>query len=398
MSAAISTRSISAGRAIFAGFSASLVGIGLARFAYTPLIPALIAAHWFAPSAAVYLQAANLAGYLGGALTARPVAARIGAAAALQTMMIAATAAFFACAAPFSFSWYFLWRFSAGVAGGALMALAAPTVLPLVPPPRRGLAGGVIFVGVGLGIAASGTLVPLLLCANLATTWLTLGGISLALTLLSWSAWPHTPSGPSTAPSTRHAAPSRQLVALYILYGLNAVGLVPHMMLLVDFVARGLSRGVVAGARYWVLLGLGAIVGPLITGKLGDRIGFAAALRLALAIQAAAVGMVAVSARPAPLTLSSIVVGAFVPGVVVLALGRVHELAPHNFELQRRAWVWCTIAFAIGQAVAAYGCSALFALTDGDYRVQFALGAAALILALGVDLFAATRLRPAGCE
>ena len=30
-----------------AGLCASLVGLGLARFAYTPLIPALIAAKWF---------------------------------------------------------------------------------------------------------------------------------------------------------------------------------------------------------------------------------------------------------------------------------------------------------------------------------------------------------------
>lgn len=44
-----------------AGLSASLVGLGLARFSYTPLIPALIAAKWFDPSDVVYLGAANLA-------------------------------------------------------------------------------------------------------------------------------------------------------------------------------------------------------------------------------------------------------------------------------------------------------------------------------------------------
>jgi Uncharacterised MFS-type transporter YbfB len=49
-----------------AGLCASLVGLGLARFAYTPLIPALIAAKWFSPADAVYLGAANLAGYLAG--------------------------------------------------------------------------------------------------------------------------------------------------------------------------------------------------------------------------------------------------------------------------------------------------------------------------------------------
>ncbi len=49
-------------RAIFAalaGLCASLVAIGLARFAYTPLIPPLIQAHWFTAPQAVTLGAAN---------------------------------------------------------------------------------------------------------------------------------------------------------------------------------------------------------------------------------------------------------------------------------------------------------------------------------------------------
>src|SRR3954462_688976 len=78
-----------------AGLSASLVGLGLARFSYTPLIPALIAAKWFGASDVVYLGAANLAGYLAGALAARTVAARIGAVRTLRAMMLLATLSFF---------------------------------------------------------------------------------------------------------------------------------------------------------------------------------------------------------------------------------------------------------------------------------------------------------------
>jgi len=150
-------------RVTLAGLCATLVGIGLARFAYTPLLPVLITEGWFPASQAAYLGAANLAGYLGGALGARPLARRGGAPRVLRGMMALVTVAFFACALPLSFAWFFLWRFAAGVAGGALMVLAAPTVLPHVPPARRGLAGGAIFTGVGLGIMASGTVVPLLL-------------------------------------------------------------------------------------------------------------------------------------------------------------------------------------------------------------------------------------------
>ena len=82
-----------------------------------------------------------------------------------------------------SFAWFFVWRFAAGLAGGVLMVLAAPAVLPHVPPARRGLAGGAIFTGVGLGIAASGTLVPLLLRLGLVATWCGLGALALLLTV-----------------------------------------------------------------------------------------------------------------------------------------------------------------------------------------------------------------------
>ena len=124
------------------GLCASLIGIGLARFAYTPLLPELIAAHWFAPSQAAYLGAANLLGYLAGALLAQTIAARISGVMTLRAMMLVATAAFFACAIPLSFLWFFLWRFASGLSGGVLMVLVAPTVLPHVPPSRRGVVGG----------------------------------------------------------------------------------------------------------------------------------------------------------------------------------------------------------------------------------------------------------------
>jgi MFS family permease len=92
---------------IFAGLCASLVSIGLARFAYTPLIPSLIQAHWFSASDVVFLGAANLVGYLIGALIGHPLARRTSNNTALRLMMLAVTLAFFACAFPLSVSWFF---------------------------------------------------------------------------------------------------------------------------------------------------------------------------------------------------------------------------------------------------------------------------------------------------
>jgi predicted MFS family arabinose efflux permease len=373
-------------RGALAGLCASLVGIGLARFAYTPLIPALIAAGWFSPAAAAYLGAANLAGYLAGAALALPLARRASAALMLRAAMAVATGAFFACAGPFSFSWYFFWRFAAGLAGGVLMVLAAPTVLPQVPPARRGLVGGAIFTGVGLGIAASGTLVPLLLRHGLVGAWCGLGVMAAALTVLAWNGWPADGAVAPPAPTAR--APLRPaLAALYAEYALVAVGLVPHMLFLVDFIARGLDRGLAAGGWYWLLFGLAAVAGPGAAGQAADRFGFAAALRGALALEAAAVGLIVLATGPVALLVSSVLVGALVPGIVVLVLGRAHHLVDGEAAAHKGAWSIATITFALGQAAAAYGFSYLYAAGQ-DYARLFAVAAAAAALALIIDLAA----------
>ncbi|WP_229200345.1 YbfB/YjiJ family MFS transporter [Bradyrhizobium acaciae] len=378
-----------------AGLCASLVGLGLARFAYTPLIPALIAAKWFTPAEAVYLGAANLAGYLAGALIARDLGARIGSVWALRGMMLLAAVTCFACAVPISFIWFFGFRFLAGISGGVIMVLAATAILPHTAPSKRGLIGGVIFAGVGLGIAASGTLVPLLLQQGVKQAWYGLGVLSAALTLISWRAWPadvpatHGAAEPHVA---SHGVRSPLVIALCVEYGLNALALVPHMVFLVDYVARGLGQGIAAGSHYWVLYGIGAVVGPLLAGHLADRAGFAAALRAAFLIEAVAVALPALTNSPAALIVSSLIVGGFTPGIVPLLIGRIHELIPHSAASQRFAWAQATTTFALFQAAGAYGLSYLFARSGGNYALLFVIGAAGVAIALAIELFSVVAL------
>jgi predicted MFS family arabinose efflux permease len=266
------------------------------------------------------------------------------------------------------------------------MVLAAPSMLPSVPPEHRGLASGAIFAGVGLGIALSGTLVPLLLRAGLATTWLALGLTASGLTLAAWRIWPDRMLGTGAAP--RHAPRSTPLLALYAVYALCAVGLVPHMVFLVDYVARGLGRGLGEGALLWVVFGCAACAGPLVTGWLADRLGIATTLRLGLVVTAACVALPALSDALPALVVSSLVTGAFVPGVVPLALGRVQALTPPEVSARAAVWGIATACFALGQAAAAYALSFLFA-QGGGYEALFALGGGALLLAAAIDLAAA---------
>ena len=339
-------------RATLAALSANLVAIGLARFGYTPLIPALIAAGWFAPSAAVYLGAANLAGYLAGALAARRVGQALGAAKTLRGAMALTAASLLACAFPLGFGWYFVWRFVSGLTGGAAMALAAPAVLADLPPERRAIAGGAIFTGVGLGIAASGTLVPALVEWGVREAWFGLAALALALTAVDLA---RLAAGRGPGPVVLAARLLRpRSGALYLEYALIAAGQVPHMVFLVDFIARGLGQAC-RGVAYWIVFGLGALVGPLVAGHLGDRFGFRSPLRLLFAWQAACVA-------PAVGHRCRAGAGAVELGrsarscraVVAIVIGRTHELLPGDPTRQAAAWSSCTPAFALGQAVAGY--------------------------------------------
>ncbi|HEX6142140.1 MAG TPA: YbfB/YjiJ family MFS transporter [Geminicoccaceae bacterium] len=384
-------------RGAVSGLCAILVGIGLARFAYTPLIPALIEQGWFSPGGAAYLGAANLAGYFVGALVARKMATLRSPLVVLRANLALATLAFFGCAFPAPFLWFFLWRLLAGIAGGVLMVLAAPTLLPHVPLDRRGRAGGIVFTGVGIGIASSGLLVPALLRLGLTETWLGLGLLALILTVIGWSGWPagartSIPPPRSKTQSRARAHPGLALKALFVEYGLNATGLVPHMVFLVDFVARGLVRGIDTGSVFWIVFGLGAMAGPLLAGMLGDRIGFGRAFRLALIGQTVMILLLVVPVGLPWIVASSVVIGAAAPGIVPLVLGRVQELLPGDPEGQGAAWRVATMAFALGQAAGAYGLSFVFDRTQ-DYALLFALGGGAVAAALALEVAVALVVR-----
>src|SRR5262249_26095406 len=169
-------------------------------------------------------------------------------------------------------------------------------------------------------------------------------------------------------------------------YGVNAIGLVPHMLFLVDYVARGLGRGLAAGAFDWVVFGIAAVFGPMLAGQAADRIGFRATLRLAFCVQAAAVALPVFTSGSGWILLSSAVSGGVLPGISTLVLGRIHELM-HGSSAQGRVWAHATTAWAVAQAAGAYGYSYLFGRTD-DYALLFGIAAAALLLALALDLAA----------
>lgn len=370
--------------AAIAGLSALLLGIGLSRFAFTPLIPALVQAHWFTAAQAGYLGATNLAGYLVGAAIARRLARHVPAMALVKAAMIIGAASFVACAAPLGFAWYFSWRLLSGIIGGVLMVLAPTAVLAATPVGRRGRVAGIVFTGVGAGIALSGTAVPLLVRAGLPTAWMALGAIGAVLTAVAWGGWPAaaSPLAATTAATIPHDRASRPALAptvvrLLISYGVIGLAFAPPTVYWTDFVARGLGLGLGIGGFYWLVLGVGAACGPMLMGFVAERLGFARTYALALVALAACIGAPAIWPAAPVLLIASFGIGACGLATTSLGSGRAAELV--SIEHHRQLWGWMTIAYAVVYAAGGYVYAFIFARTD-SYSALFGLGGAMALL------------------
>lgn len=380
-----------------AGTAAVTVGIGLARFAFIVIMPALVAAGWFTPGETAWLGAANLLGYFVGALTTHRLAHRIAPGHLVRLAMIAATVSFFACAFDLGYIWFFGWRLVSGVAGAMLMVLASPTVLADTPEALRGRVNGIVFTGVGIGVVIAGFLVPLLAQAGVEQVWLGLGFVSLGMTTLSWRRWrlaaaAHPAQAATAQDRAEPPVDRRSITLLLTLYALNAVGFLPHTVFWVDYLVRALGQSLTAGGLNWTVFGFGALLGPVVAGAAADMFGFRRALAAALAIKGAAVAIPLFTVAPGALLASAFIVGALTPGVVTLVSGAALEVVGR--AAHRRVWGNLTLAFACSQAAMSSIMAFIFART-GSYNSLFVVAASALAVAAVLPLFlSATKQRP----
>jgi predicted MFS family arabinose efflux permease len=371
------------------GLLATLTAVGLARFAYTSIMPFMIADGAVTPAGGAYRGAANFAGYLVGAGLAARLAHRFGMSRAIHAAFVLTALALAASMAPGHFWWHFPWRLLSGVTGGTLMVLGPSFLLAGAPPGTRGRVGGITYTGVGLGIALASVVVTPLAQLDLAWAWGALALGAALSTAFSWRRWRGGGELPE-APRRRLRLPLPALLATAA-FASDGIGFMPYALFWVDFIARGLGRGASAGAVNWLLFGIGAALGPSIAGRLGDRVGVGRAQALVFLVKSAAVLLPVFATSTAALAVSSLVVGALTPGVAALSSARVTGLvaAPD----QTRAWGAATLAFAAVQTAGGYGLSYLYAAT-GSYAPLFIAGSAALLLGAGCAL-AADLLAPA---
>ncbi len=382
--------------ALLAGVMATLAGVGLARFAYTPLIPVVIQAQWFSASEAAYLGAANLLGYFVGAMSAHRLASSLAPRRVVAGSLVIVVLSFALCSFDADFYWFFSWRFLAGVAGAVLMVVVPSMALSSTPVSHRAVVGTLVFTGVGLGAVLSAFIVPRLLEFHLTLTWLVLAGLSLVVGVLcdqgfkrlpreSLSPSPGAGLGAGLGAGVRLVAAPSVLTAVVLAvmgaYALDAAGFLPHTIFWVDYLARQQGFGQSAASLQWALFGLGALCGPLLVGVLVHQVGWHRALCLAFGVKALAVLLPVLSLAFWSQSWSSFLVGVLSPGITALVAGRLLQIV--GVAAHQRVWGLTTALFAATQALSGYGMSAFYAATL-TYAPLYGFGS--LCLALGCVL------------
>jgi MFS family permease len=343
-----------------AGLVSLAVAMGIGRFAFTPLLPLMLAERSLSLAGASLLASANYLGYLLGALacTFQPwVWRRLGLSnrvngPKLVRLGLAATAALTLGMAWHAPAAWLVLRFAAGVASAVVFVYTSGWTLEQLA--HRGVPGmgALIYIGPGLGIVASGLAASALvmLQAPAAAGWLTFGLLAALLTALVWRVFDADlglPVATGRAPAAGSSATpghagATQIALLSVAYGLAGIGYIITATFL-PVIARQALPGSHWLDLFWPLFGAGVMVGAFGASRL--RPGGDVRLRLAACYAVQAVGVAASLVSP---TLAGFAAGSVLLGLPFTAIT--------FFAMQegRRLWPQQATSF-MGLLTAMYG-------------------------------------------
>lgn len=247
-----------------AGLAALAVGMGIGRFAFTPVLPLMHAEGLVTLAGGGWLASANYAGYLAGALSARFVAGAL----AVRAGLAATAVLTLAMALRADIAVWLVLRGLAGVASAWVLIHVSAGV----PLARPGLSG-VVYAGVGVGSIVAGALCLAVLQLHLAArdAWLGLGLVAVVATVVLWPLFSEErPSaGDADAPGSRKR--SLRLVLCYTAFGFGYI--IPATF--IPALAREMLGDPALYGWAWPLFGAAAAastvaVAPLVR-RLGER-------------------------------------------------------------------------------------------------------------------------------
>lgn len=376
----------SAAGVALAGAIALAIGLGIGRFAFTPLLPMMQADAGVTILSGSWLAAANSAGYLVGALAG--VRWRIASPAVIRAGMLAVAATTFGMGLTND---YLVWLLLRGVAGTAsawiLVATSAWTLATLAATGHAHLAG-VVFSGVGWGIAVAGTFVLAAMAAGHSSseTWVALGLVALVATAASWNTLLR---DAGTGRLTQRAAPPvrgsvswefGRTLLLVTCYGIFGFGyIIPATFL--PAAARQIVANPLLFGLSWPLFGLAGAASTLVIGRLGQRWTDRTTWICSYLVLAVGVGLPALSDSIVALLVSALAVGGTFMVITMVGLREARSLAGPGAAQLIAAM---TAAFATGQILGPLVAGQFFRV-QGSFAPAL-LSAAALLIACAAVL------------
>jgi hypothetical protein len=322
-----------------AGAVALAVAMGIGRFAFTPLLPMMLADGVLDLPAASWLASANYLGYLVGALlcTLQPwLWARLGGLPPVESTRLVrgGLLATVLLTAAMALPWPALWpalRGAAGVASAVVFVHTSGWCLAQLARQGRGALGGAIYTGPGAGIVASGLLVGALVAlhARAAQGWLVFGALAGALSACVWRVFRAAPvaaGGPATAAQGSGHGPA-ETVWLALAYGLAGFGYIVTATFL-PVIARAALPGSPWLDLFWPIFGLGVVAGALLATRLRISGDLRRLLAAAYGVQALGIATGLVWPTLAGFALGSLLLGLPFTAITFFAMQEVRRLQP----------------------------------------------------------------------
>ncbi len=357
------------------------VAMGLGRFAFTPLLPDLMAGLELNPADAGIIASANYLGYLVGAVLAG-LGWATGRERLVFVLALAATTVLLA-AMPLATTVIGLSaiRLAAGIASAFAMVFSSTILFSHFEAAGRPGLQAVHFGGVGIGIAVSAIL--LLALHSVSTDWKTGWYATAALALVgSLVAMAMVRDGPSVAGGAVHEPRlvwTRKMIAITLAYGLFGMGYIVTATFLVAIIRAGQGH-LALESLVWLVTGIAAAPSVLYWAPVVRRLGLAVTFSVGCLVEAAGVAASVLLPVPVGPFLGGLLLGGTFVAVTAYGLQIGRRLAPQS---PRRALAYMTASFGTGQIVgpivAGYLATASGGYTSGSLLAAVALVAAALL-------------------
>jgi len=366
-------------RVIFAGICALILTVGLARFAYTPMLPIMRSEAGLSDLAGGWLATFNYAGYITGALVAATIS-DLGRKFQLYRLgLVVAVASTLAMGLTQDVTVWAVLRFVSGLSSTAGLLLASGLVLNWLM--RRGHRPelGLHFIGLGGGIVVSGLAVAAMV-GNLSWQgqWISLGLLGIAFFLPAWF-WLPAPTAFQAQAQTATPAPSRRWMALLIAaYFCAGFGYVISATFIVAIVEK-LPMLAGKGGWVWVIVGVAAAPACFLWDRIAAGLGQVPALLLGYGLQTVSIILPAVSDGTLANLVSAVLYGSTFVGIVSLTLSLIGRCFPAN---PAKAMARLTLSYGVAQIVAP-AMSGYIATATGSYRGALYVAAVVMVVGMG---------------